>query len=132
MPQLNEKGHEVLDPTPIAIPVGFKLPESMTDMVRRFVRHELSRQADEKGFETFEESDDFDIEDDPPLPETKWELNYDQETAPRKPARSAAKRGKSPDQGHDKPGNGEGAQPAAGTPKEPAKAGSVPAESPAK
>lgn len=77
---LNEKGHEVLDDTPVAMPVGFKRPQSMTDMIRQYVRTELSKQASEQGNETWEEADDFDVGDDYD-PKSPWELTFDQEMA---------------------------------------------------
>lgn len=46
-----------------------------------FVRRELSNQAAADGQETFEEADDFDVDDEPADPTTPWELNFDQEAA---------------------------------------------------
>lgn len=83
MATLNEKGHEILDPEPVAMPVGFRVPESLTDQIRRFVKAELSLAASAQGHESFEEADDFDIEDDfhGNDPQSEWELNFDHETA---------------------------------------------------
>lgn len=64
MSLLNERGHEVPDDTPVAMPVGFRKPESLQDQIRRLVRNELSARAMDQGLETFEEADDFDVEDD--------------------------------------------------------------------
>ncbi|QXP44166.1 MAG: hypothetical protein [Arizlama microvirus] len=72
---LNEKGHEVLDPTPIARPVRFNRQGSTLDEIRQAIGI-LNREAAERGVETFEESDDFDVgEDMDPL--TKWEIAAD-------------------------------------------------------
>lgn len=62
---LDQNGHEVLDPTPMAPPVGFIQQPSMFEHIRNLVRTELSRRAAETGeLESFEEADDFDIGDD--------------------------------------------------------------------
>lgn len=60
---LDERGWEVPDSTPVAWPAGVRRPETLTDQIRRLVRMEVSRAAAEQGLETFEESDDFDVED---------------------------------------------------------------------
>lgn len=59
----NSKGHEVPDSTPMEIPAGFKRPESLQEMVQRLVRHQVSEAADAAGHETFEESEDFEVDD---------------------------------------------------------------------
>lgn len=77
MSRLDENGHEVPDPTPLAIPVGAKKPESLEERIRRLVRSERFGNAmSEQGFETFEESEDFDIEDDP-VTNTPYEEFFD-------------------------------------------------------
>jgi hypothetical protein len=75
---LNENGHEILDDTPVSMPVGFKRPMSMTDMIRQYVKTEMSKQASDSGQESWEEADDFDIGDDYD-PKSPWELTFDQE-----------------------------------------------------
>lgn len=76
--QLDEKGHEIPDPTPLRLPIGFKEPESLQSQIQRMVRGELSRAASENGFETFEESDDFEIEDDDQFDiVTPYEMEFD-------------------------------------------------------
>lgn len=57
-------GKEYLDPTPVAVPVGFGRPESLQETIRRLVRTEVSRGASQAGFESFEEANDFDVDDD--------------------------------------------------------------------
>lgn len=59
----DQKGREIPDPTPLAIPAGLKKPESMQDMIRRFVRIEASRIAQAEGYESFDEADDFEVDD---------------------------------------------------------------------
>lgn len=60
-PTLDEKGHEVLDNTPVAIPVRFKsMKPGITDEVARAMMY-LSMEASYNEQETFEEADDFDV-----------------------------------------------------------------------
>jgi len=64
----NEFGQEVPDPRPVAIPAGFQRPEPLADLIRRLVRTQISQQASAEGQETWEEADDFEVdEDDDPL-----------------------------------------------------------------
>lgn len=67
-------GKEYPDPVPMAPPIGYTAPPNIMDMIRSMVRsEELKRKLDAEGFETFEEADDFDIEDDPLDPLTPYE-----------------------------------------------------------
>lgn len=77
MSYLDDNGHEVLDSTPIAVPVKFR-GISHEDTIRQIIRQELSRAAQEDGDESFEEADDFDVGDDYD-PMSPWELTADQE-----------------------------------------------------
>jgi len=52
---------EQLDPTPMAVPV--KRPLTLREEMQRFIRTELSKEMSEQGHPTFEEEDDFEIED---------------------------------------------------------------------
>lgn len=54
---------EIPDPTPVEMPIGYHHPETLQAMIARMVRFESDR-AKEHGLETFEESDDFDVDDD--------------------------------------------------------------------
>lgn len=83
MGSLNSRGHEVNDPQPMALPPGVAKPETLAETIRRLVRNEISARASDLGHETFEEADDFDVEDDHADPQSQWELNYDQESEPR-------------------------------------------------
>lgn len=56
---LDLDGNEILDPTPMEPPIGWKKTPHVYDMLRAMVQNEISRKAQEQGFETFEESDDF-------------------------------------------------------------------------
>lgn len=62
--ELDEQGREIIDPVPMAPPVGFTHEPSMIDQVRAMIRGEHSRLAQEAGAETFDEADDFDVGDD--------------------------------------------------------------------
>lgn len=75
---LNDLGQEMPDPLPLEPPVGYQPRESLTEQIRRMVRSErLAVLAEEDGRETFEESDDFDIPDDPVDPSTPYEADFD-------------------------------------------------------
>lgn len=61
-----------------ALPVGTKRPETLAEQVARLVRHsEFARMVNARGLETFEEADDFEVDDDIPLPDTPWEKDFD-------------------------------------------------------
>lgn len=76
-PVQDEHGHELLDPTPLAIPTGMKRPERLEDQIRRLVRDARFQQAlAEAGDETFEDADDFDVGDDFD-PTTPYETFFD-------------------------------------------------------
>lgn len=77
-PGYNERGEEIPDPTPIEVPVDFRAPPSLVDEIKRYVRAELSARADAAGEETFEEADDFWVDDDEHL-SSEYELTDMQE-----------------------------------------------------
>lgn len=75
--KLDEHGHEILDGTPIAPPIGYKKQDSIFDHVRNMIRSErLAMEVEAAGFETFEESEDFEIGDDFD-PTTPYENTFD-------------------------------------------------------
>lgn len=74
---LDKQGHEVPDPTPVAVPAHFKRPPTLAEQVQRLVRRYSEEQAEKDGFETLEESEDFDIGDDPEDPGTIFETFFD-------------------------------------------------------
>lgn len=74
---LDEKGREIMDPIPMAPPIGYQRQPSLAERIRDMVRSEQMRlAAGEMGAETFEESEDFDVDDeyDPTSP---WEEEFD-------------------------------------------------------
>lgn len=76
-PYLDENGGEINDPVPSEPPVGYQVAPSMFEQVQAMVRSERLRQeAEEAGFESFEEADDFEIGDDYD-PETPYENDFD-------------------------------------------------------
>nr|QJB20639.1 MAG: hypothetical protein [Microvirus sp.] len=84
--QLDEEGREVLDDTPLAPPVGFTEQPSMAEYIRMMVQSERLRQeAEEAGMETFEESEDFDVDDDFD-PTTPYENDFDPDISELKSA----------------------------------------------
>lgn len=68
---LNEHGHEVLDSTPMAPPVGYQKQPSLFDTIRAQVRRELLLGQDMDP-ESIDEADDFEIGDDYD-PQSRWE-----------------------------------------------------------
>lgn len=58
-------GKEYPDPTPVEVPFDFKHPDDLSTMIKRMVRTELSDAADRAGYETWDESQDFDMEEYP-------------------------------------------------------------------
>lgn len=73
-----ERHYEQPDPNPVAIPSGFKRPETLEERIRRLVRSErFAQEMDSQGMETFEEANDFDIPDDPVDPSTPYEPFFD-------------------------------------------------------
>lgn len=80
MAKYNDLGQEIPDPTPVAMPIGYERPESMESMIARMVRIHISKQAQEDGFESFEEAEDFYAEDDDEeLPQSQYQFNDMQE-----------------------------------------------------
>lgn len=75
--KLTSDGAEILDSTPMSIPLKFKKSESIDERVARILDHSHQKRLEEMGFETFDEADDFDIPDDPIDPSTPWENDYD-------------------------------------------------------
>lgn len=58
-----ENWKEYPDPSPIEIPAELKRPESMDQRIKRLVHSQIQAKAMEEGFETFEEANDFEVDD---------------------------------------------------------------------
>ncbi|UOF80224.1 hypothetical protein [Microviridae sp.] len=57
--------HFFPDPTPIELPIGYEAPESLAEMIARMIRAEDYRKMSEAaGVESFDEADDFEMEED--------------------------------------------------------------------
>lgn len=65
MARYDEFGNEIANQTPVAIPAGYHAAPSINEIIRQYVRQEMSKQAAESGFESFEEADDFEVDEDP-------------------------------------------------------------------
>ena len=74
---LNLLGQEVPDPTIIDPPLGYVPQPDLMELMRRMIRTELSSAIDQTEFETFEEADDFDIDDDPVDYQSPYEEFFD-------------------------------------------------------
>lgn len=108
---LNDDGEQILaflvedgrkefgDPVPVAPPVGMTRPLTTEERFRRIIRSEhLARIADSQGVDTFDEAEDFDVEDDPVPALTPYEeALLEPPAAPPK----AAQRAKQPKGGED-------------------------------
>lgn len=81
-----------VDNIPLEVPLEFREPPSIQDEIRRFIRIEMSRQAEEAGFETFEEANDLEFSDDDDFSSAN-ELTEDQEMAMMSVARSSRDNG---------------------------------------
>lgn len=90
---LTPDGESIVSSIPQAPPVGYKKQLSMVEIVREQVRTHLSQIAADNGHETFEESEDFDVEDDGPLPDTPWENEFDPPVSELREAVEASKAG---------------------------------------
>lgn len=110
---LDEHGFEHPDPTPVEMPTRLRLPQRQVDRVRELVRRELSQRAQEEGFESFDEADDFEIEGEDPI------SPYEEIFEPQ----SGTPLAKQPLKGDDPPGDPPQAPSAA---KPPAPAGDAP------
>lgn len=88
--RLTTDGKEIPDPTPMAPPVGFTRQPTLRDQIREMIASErLRAEAEAAGYESFDESDDFDIPDEPGLPVTPYDVEVappDYEFEPNPPA----------------------------------------------
>lgn len=57
-------GKELNNPVPVVLATGLNRPLTLAQQIDRILHHRLSREASRQGFETLEESEDFDIDDD--------------------------------------------------------------------
>lgn len=89
---LSEKGQEIPDSTPHTASLGKRRAKSIRDNVVEILRSEKWREAmEENGEETFEEADDFDVDDDFD-PSTPYEEFFEGEYALLREARLESKK----------------------------------------
>lgn len=74
---LGPDGRQVPDPDPMQPPIGYKKQPSMVDIIREQVRQHVDHYAQMTDHETFEESEDFDFEEEPEM-----RSGYENETDP--------------------------------------------------
>lgn len=109
---LNLLGQEVPDPTIVDPPLGYVAQPDLMELMRRMIRTELSQAIDESEVETFDEADDFDIDDDPVDISSPYEEYFDPAPgAPKGPPGEIHPLRQDP--------NAEPATPTAATPPEP-------------
>ena len=60
---LNDRGWEIPDPRPVEVPIGFERPESLEEKIQRMVRTHVSDFAESQGYESFDDADDFDVDE---------------------------------------------------------------------
>lgn len=76
--RLDALGREIVDARPMEPPLGYVRRESLSDQIRRMVL-QVSEEAANQGAESFEEANDFYIDDDPEsyLPPSQYEFDED-------------------------------------------------------
>lgn len=72
---LDPLGRELADPNPLQPPVGYNPQPTLVEQMRAMIAGERMRMAAlESGFETFEEADDFEMDEDP-FPRSEHEVD---------------------------------------------------------
>lgn len=75
---LDDKGREIPDPSPISVPAAFRRPETLAEQIRRLIRSDkLKQMADDQEMDTFDEAEDFDIDDEFWDPSSPYEEVFD-------------------------------------------------------
>lgn len=85
--QYDSEGREIPDPRPMAVPFGWDRPLTLAEQIKRMVRVELSREAAANELESFEEADDFDVDEDMPEFTSAYEVR---DLIPEEPTANAA------------------------------------------
>lgn len=105
MAKLDKRGHEIIDETPVEIPLKFRRIDNLTEQIRSVIAQEFSRAAFNEGKETFEEADDFEIGDDYE-PVSEYELDANQEAYNYVRDERGGERGAQADRGGAPPAEG--------------------------
>lgn len=74
----NEQGHEILSDKAVSLPVRIRRNDALTEQIRAFIRDEVSRSVSGEGYETFDEANDFEVEDDYD-PKSPHEMSLEEE-----------------------------------------------------
>ncbi len=74
----DSQNREIVDQTPVEMPLGYRTPEPLQSLIQRLVRVE-SANAQREGKETFEEADDFETGEDEPMMTSPYEMTQMQE-----------------------------------------------------
>jgi len=61
--RLGSRGEELVNSTPLFVALPGEVP-TLQQQIARVLRTEFAKQAEAKGFETYEEANDFDVKDD--------------------------------------------------------------------
>jgi len=93
---------EVLDDTPIEMPLNARMPRPLQDLIASMIRQEIETQGSEE-FETIEEADDFEEDDPDTLDLSRYEFE-DMKEEYWDPKESAAPASA---ERSDRPGSGE-------------------------
>lgn len=112
-------GKEYPDPVPFSVPLGYQAPPDLMTMIKQMVHSQVAQTIlDDAGMETFDEADDFDIEDDPIDPLTPYESVFfpKPEAAPPTVAAPPSPSVAPPATGVAAPAEGAVASPPPGTP----------------
>lgn len=77
MSDLNEKGAEVFDQTPVAFPFKFERPLPLHLRIRQQILQAMAQMQHAPDVETPEEADDFNVPDDPEMWNSPYEQDFD-------------------------------------------------------
>lgn len=73
-----DNGKEINNPKPVVLHTGIKRPPTLQEQIHRVLRGRLSREAEQQGYETLEESQDFDVENEDTEPDTIYQVLEDE------------------------------------------------------
>ena len=79
MAKYDERGREVPDSTPVAIPVRFRMRPGEVERLKDIIRGLMSEEAGRGERETFEEANDFEVEGEDEAPAGPYEVMADDE-----------------------------------------------------
>lgn len=86
----NEDGKEMLNPIPMEIHPGLKRPPTLKEQIQRVLKGALSQQADAQNMETFDECNDFDVDEDPDIVDLRTPYEIMAEEIPETLAKAQA------------------------------------------